>query len=261
MESIGIQGICYHEKSSFLKGAAKAPPLIRQILHDGSSNYYTELGINIEDSRIVDHGDFRVADYLEIQSMTSTNLQLTPRLLTLGGDHSITYPVVKALGALYGPLDILHFDAHGDLYPEYDCDPYSHACPFARILEDGLCRRLVQIGIRALTPVQREQIHKYGVEVVEMKDLETTAVNLNFEGPIYISLDMDVFDPAFAPGVSHHEPGGMSSRQVLHFIHQLSVPIAGADLVEYNPSRDLGGITGSLAAKLSKEILGKMLVT
>ena len=260
MESIGIKGICYHEKSSFLKGAAKAPPLIREILHDGSSNYYTELGINIEDSRIVDHGDFRVTDYLEIQSITSTNLRLTPRLLTLGGDHSITYLVVKALEALHGPLDILHFDAHGDLYPEYDGDPYSHACPFARILEDGLCRRLVQIGIRALTPIQREQINKYGVEVVEMKDLETTAVNLNFEGPLYISLDLDVFDPAFAPGVSHHEPGGMSTRQVLHFIHQLSVPIAGADLVEYNPSRDLGGITGSLAAKLSKEILGKMLV-
>ena len=260
MESIGIQGICFDEKSSFLKGAAKAPPLIRQILHDGSSNYYTELGINIEDSRIEDHGDFEVTDYLEIQGITSSNLQVTPRLLTLGGDHSITYPVVKALEALHGPLDILHFDAHGDLYPEYDGDPYSHACPFARILEEGLCRRLVQIGIRALTPVQREQIHKYGVEVVEMKDLETTTVNLNFKGPLYISMDLDVFDPGFAPGVSHHEPGGMSSRQVLHFIHQLSVPIAGADLVEHNPSRDLGGITGSLAAKLSKEILGKMLV-
>lgn len=260
MKTIGIQGIAFDAKSSFLKGAADAPAVIRKTLHNGSSNYFTELEINIDDPSITDHGDYQMDDYFKIEAITTNNLQTTSRLLTLGGDHSITFPLVKAFALRYGPLEILHLDAHGDLYDEFQGDPHSHACPFARIMEEKLASRLVQVGIRALNDHQRAQIEKYGVELYEMRNLENS-LSLSFKNPLYLSLDMDVFDPAYAPGVSHHEPGGMTPRQVLQMVQGLSAPLLGADIVEYNPSRDTSGITAALAAKMMKEILGRMIVT
>ncbi len=258
MKTIGIQGIAYDDKSSFLKGAAKAPAAIRKTLHSGSSNYFTELGINVDTPQIADHGDFEVEEYFDIESITRNNLCKSNRLLTLGGDHSITYPVVKAFSQSYGALEILHLDAHSDLYHKFEGDPYSHACPFARIMEEGLATRLVQVGVRALTDHQREQIAKYQVEVHEMRNLGSL-LELQFAGPLYLSLDMDVFDPAYAPGVSHHEPGGLSPREALNIVQGLASPMVGADVVEYNPVRDNSEITAALAAKMMREILGKML--
>lgn len=126
-------------------------------------------------------------------------------------------------------------------------------------MEEGLASRLVQIGIRCLTPHLREQNKNFGVEVLKMKDYALDKIP-QFNRPIYISLDMDAFDPAYAPGVSHHEPGGFTSRQVFEIIHSIEVPIIGADLTEFNPDRDVSGITAALAAKLMKEMLGKMLI-
>ncbi len=154
----------------------------------------------------------------------------------------------------------MHIDAHTDLYHEYEGDPHSHACPFARIMEEKLATRLVQVGIRTLNPHQREQAEKFGVEVFEMKNFEREQLP-QLEGSVYISLDMDGFDPAFAPGVSHHEPGGLTSRQVIDMIQNLKGEIVGADIVEFNPTRDVQGITAALAAKMMKEIIGEMLDT
>jgi len=155
-------------------------------------------------------------------------------------------------------LNILQFDAHPDLYDELDGNRFSHACPFARIMEENLAERLVQVGIRTLTGHQHEQAKRFGVEIIEMKNFEA-AKEIAFDGPVYISLDMDCLDPAFAPGVSHHEPGGMSSRDVLEIIQNLKGKLVGADIVEYNPKRDFQGMTGMVAGKLLKEIIGRML--
>jgi arginase family enzyme len=125
-------------------------------------------------------------------------------------------------------------------------------------MENQLAKRLVQIGIRTLTPHTREQAKKFSVEVIEMKDWKDS-ITFNFDGPIYISLDLDALDPAFVPGVSHYEPGGFSTRQVISVIHQLKGNIVGADIVELNPSRDYNDMTAMVAAKLFKEILVKML--
>jgi len=176
----------------------------------------------------------------------------------LGGDHSITYPILRAVGKRIPGITLVHFDAHPDLYADYEGNPHSHASPFARIMEAQLVQRLVQIGIRTLNAHQHEQARKHGVEFFEMNNLpEVTKLNLT--GPIYLSFDMDVLDPAFAPGISHWEPGGLTTREAIRYLRSLPVPIVGADLVEFNPARDASGLTATVAAKLLKEILGIML--
>jgi len=178
--------------------------------------------------------------------------------IVLGGDHSITYPVLRAVRPLHQTLTILHIDAHADLYDDFEGDRFSHACPFARIMEEGLADRLIQVGIRTLTPHQRDQAERYGVEIIEMRAW-ATAVQPFISGPVYLSIDLDGLDPAFAPGVSHREPGGLSVVDVVAMIHGLNGPLVGADIVEYNPSQDLGGVTASVAAKLLKEVAAQML--
>jgi arginase family enzyme len=125
-------------------------------------------------------------------------------------------------------------------------------------MENKLASRLVQIGIRTLNDHQREQASRFDVEIHEMKDWKGPE-QLSLSGPIYLSLDIDALDPAYAPGVSHHEPGGLSTRQVIDVIHSIDVPIVGADIVEYNPLRDINNVTAMVAAKLYKEICGSML--
>ena len=200
-----------------------------------------------------------IEDYFDIATITQKNIENGEKLLTLGGDHSITFPIIKAFHDHYPKLDILHIDAHADLYHDYEGDPYSHACPFARIMENGYAVKLAQVGIRTLNPHQASQAKKFDVDIHEMRNLDLTAIP-NFKNPLYISLDMDGFDPAFAPGVSHHEPGGLSSRQVIDLIQGIDAQIVGADIVEYNPDRDFNDMTAYLAAKMMKELLGKLMV-
>jgi agmatinase len=256
MEKIVVRGICYDSGSSFLQGPAGAPGKIREALHSGSMNLFTETGTDLAAS-FADLGDFKVKEYFEIESLTRAHLERGHKLFTLGGDHSITFPIVKALHQKYPVLDILQIDAHPDLYRDYDGDLYSHACPFARIMEEGLASRLVQVGIRTLNAHQREQATRFGVEMHCMKDLPLDTP-LRFSNPVYISLDMDALDPAFAPGVSHREPGGLSTRQVISLLQNLEGEVVGADLVEYNPRQDLGGMTAFVGAKLMKELLSRL---
>jgi len=180
------------------------------------------------------------------------------RPVLLGGDHSVTYPVMKAFAAVHPGLTILQLDAHPDLYDELDGNRFSHACPFARIMEEGLAGHLVQVGIRTATTHQREQAARFGVECIEARDWRPDRLPA-LEGPVYLSLDMDVFDPAHAPGVTHPEPGGLTARDVLGIVQGLTGRLVGADIVELNPGKDLNGMAAVLAAKMLKEIVGRML--
>ncbi|MEM7372594.1 MAG: agmatinase [Bacteroidota bacterium] len=253
---IQLLGLPFDAKSSFLRGAAQAPDLIRQTLHNGSSNYLAENGIHIlEDIDLKDIGNVIVQDYQQLFQALAGHMRPDVPTVSLGGDHSITYPIVKALHDKRGTFDLLLFDAHTDLYEEFEGDRYSHACPFARIMEDGLVSRLVQVGIRSMTKHQHQQAGRYGVEIIPMRELDRMDT-LSFANPLYVSIDLDGFDPAFAPGVSHHEPGGLVPRDIINFLHQLDAQIIGADIVEYNPIRDHAGITAALAAKLLKELAG-----
>jgi len=259
---IVVQGISFDLNSSFKRGPAFAPARIVEALLSSSANLWTESSIDLgNDSRWCLIPDLVLSHEREafryIERQTDAHLNKGQRVISLGGDHSITYPLIRAHAKKYGKLNVFHLDAHPDLYDELDGNRHSHACPFARIMEEFPNTRLVQAGIRTATGHQREQATRFGVEMIEMKDL-TAIQQLIFDGPVYLSLDLDCLDPAFAPGVSHYEPGGMTTREVLNIIQNLEGKLVGADIVEYNPELDPQGITGMVAAKLLKEILGKM---
>jgi len=260
---IALIGVPFDTKSCYLKGASKGPEAIRAASTSKAINPWTELGVNLEkDLDMVDlgdvdaSGDFRDV-FSRLEEKVSTVLDKKAVPIVMGGDHSISYPIVKAFSKKFDKLDILHFDAHPDLYDELYGDRYSHACPFARIMEEGLAQNLVQIGIRAATGEQREKARRHGVRMIEMKDV-SGRVSLDFSSPLYISFDLDALDPAFAPGVSHHEPGGLTTRQVIEIIHQIETPIVGLDVVELNPERDPTAITAAAAVKIIMETAGKV---
>ena len=262
---VALIGVLSDANSSYMRGAASAPPVIRRALHCGSANLCSELGVDLKDNpRFVDAGDHQVADdgesFLAIASVIGEILDRGAAPLVLGGDHAISYPVLRAVHRVHGAVNILHFDAHPDLYDDYEGNPYSHASPFARIMENGLAGRLVQVGIRTLSGHLRAQAERFGVEVHEMRTFDPDVIGRDFAGPLYISFDIDALDPAFAPGVSHHEPGGLSVRDALQIIQRLPNRIVGADIVEYNPRRDINDMTAMVAAKLLKEIAGRMLL-
>jgi arginase len=254
-------GIPYDASSSFLRGSAAAPPLIRQAITSPAGNPFTELGADL--SQLDDAGDLALpedaaASRALIQSAIDALLARNAAPICLGGDHSITYPIMRGVARHQPGVTILHIDAHGDLYDEFEGDRYSHACPFARIMEEGLCGRLVQVGLRTLTPHQRQQIKRFGIDCIEMQHFAGGA-RPAIAGPVYLSIDLDGLDPAFAPGVSHREPGGLTVRDVVTMIHGVRGPIVGADVVECNPSQDATGVTVEAAAKIVREIAGHIL--
>lgn len=260
---IAIIGVPYDGKSCYLKGASRGPEAIRAASTGKAINPWTELGVNLEEEvMMVDLGNMDVSgDFQTIASRIEKNildiLDKGARPVILGGDHSISYPLVKAFSRRFKPLDVLHFDAHPDLYDELYGDRFSHACPFARIMEEGYAENLIQVGIRAATGEQRQRALNHQIKMIEMKDIRGI-LHLDFSNPVYISFDMDSLDPAFAPGVSHHEPGGLTSRQVIDILHALRGDIVGMDVVELNPDRDPHGITAAVAVKIIKEVAGRV---
>jgi agmatinase len=260
---IAIAGIPWDENSSFLRGPSEAPPLIRAALFSEASELRSESGIDFPPDLFVDAGDVPVltgrAMLAAIEEFIAALLDRNLRPLSLGGDHAVTYPIIKAFSRKYPDLTILQFDAHADLYDTFEGNRYSHACPFARIMEEGLAKRLVQIGVRTLNGHEQEQADRFGVETIEMKDWAQDRVPA-FDGPVYLSFDLDALDPAHAPGVSHQEPGGLTTREVIDTLLALEADVIGADIVEFNPRQDVGHLTENVAAKLVKEIAAKMFV-
>lgn len=258
-----LLGLPYDASSSFLRGAAEAPALIRAALRSTAGNDWTESLVDLAQPGVFsDAGDLTLppdgAARTQIESGVRALMMRGVRVISLGGDHSVTYPILRAINGRYPQPTILHIDAHADLYNAFNGDRFSHACPFARIMEEGLASRLVQVGIRTLTAHQREQATRFGVEVIDMRAWALGARPV-IEGPVYISIDLDGLDPAFAPGVSHWEPGGLSVRDVLGMIQSVPSMIVGADVVEFNPQRDPSGLTATVAAKIVKELAGAML--
>lgn len=265
MTAVTLIGVPWDEGSSFMRGAAAGPAAIRAALAGPSSNLSTESGPDlVPGTTLIDAGDMGLpagdaAGAADAIAAAAAGLLASGHpLLALGGDHSITFPLVRAHAARTGGLAILHVDAHPDLYDDFDGNRFSHASPFARIMEAGLASRLVQVGIRTLNDAQRPQVRRFGVEQIPMRDLHG-GTELAFDGPVYLSVDLDVLDPAFAPGVSHHEPGGLSVRELLRLLDRTRARIVGADVVELNPTRDRDGVTAMAAAKLVKEIAARMI--
>jgi agmatinase len=264
--AVALLGVPSDRNSSLLRGAAAAPPAIRSVLFDPELNLGTEDGGNLaREPRFVDAGDAELAMttddpeaiFSSIVEAAGAVLDRGVRVLALGGDHAVTYPLVKAHADRRPPFSIVQIDAHPDLYDDIDGNPYSHASGFARIMERNLVAGLVQIGIRASTPHQRSQAERFGVRTVDLRDDDLLSALP--DGPVYLSLDLDGLDPAFAPGVVHPEPGGLSTRQAIRIVQSIPGPLIGADVVELNPRRDINGLTALVAAKLVKEIAARML--
>ena len=264
MTTISVLGIPNDDNSSATRGSALAPPLIRREFHNDAYSAWSETGVDLgAPGRIVDHGDVRFGDgdaWEIIERETSRALAPGAPLLVLGGDHAITHPVMRAVRRRHARLTIVHIDAHADIYDAYQGNPRSHASPFARIMEERLADRLIQVGLRTVNDHHRAQFARFGVEVIEMRHWRDVP-RFDIDMPVYLSLDIDALDPAHAPGVSHREPGGPSVRQVIDLVHAIDAPIVGADIVEFNPLCDIGGQTATVAAKLMKEIAGMMVRT
>lgn len=262
---IKLIGIPFDENSSYLQGSALAPSKIRLMDTEGSANRFCEHGVEIvEGENYKDLGDIIFTSnnsewvYNKIKKTIQSKLTATDKIICFGGDHSISFPVIEAYTEKHHNLNVLHLDAHADLYDNYENNPFSHASPFARLMEKGILNSLTQVGVRTLNTHQKEQAKKYNVNVIEMKDFNLDFIE-TLKEPLYISLDLDVLDPAFAPGISHHEPGGLTTRTLISIIQSINIPIVGADIVELNPKRDINNMTAMVAYKLFKELASKMI--
>jgi agmatinase len=259
-----IVGLPWDAGSSFLRGAAKAPPLIRKALHHPDGNSWTEGLHDIAASgALMDVGDLQLSAVgttarSEMESAIGDLLRKECRPIALGGDHSVTYPVMRAVSAAYPRVTLLWIDAHPDLYEEFEGDRHSHACPCARVMEENLASRLVQVGIRTMTQHQKLQAARFDAEIIDMRAW-AGGVRPHCDGAVYVSIDLDALDPAHAPGVSHREPGGLTVREVIHIIQTTGGTLIGADVVEFNPLQDHGDLTARVAAKLVKELVDRMI--
>ena len=258
-----VIGIPFDDHSSFLKGASKGPKAIRKALYSESTNLATESGLDLgSNDKWQDRGNIEITDtdtaFDLIENVCNEYLNQGARIVTLGGDHSITLPIIRSYSRSLKTIDILQLDAHPDLYDELDGNRESHGCPFARIMEENLVGRLVQVGIRTMNPHQQKQSDRFRTEIIPMREWHRD-MNFQFNNPVYLSIDMDCLDPGFAPGVSHYEPGGFTPRDVISIIQGVKGLIVGADIVEVNPKRDHHGMTASVGAKFLKEILDRMI--
>ncbi|MBS0262228.1 MAG: agmatinase [Planctomycetes bacterium] len=272
---VAILGVPYDGATSHRSGARFGPRAIREasLLLWGYNN---ALGVAPFDTlRIIDAGDADIvppdqqATQKAIEAEARQLSASGARVLALGGDHSISLPLLRAATALHGPVALVHFDSHPDTWDaEFGTQKYSHGTVFRRAIEEGLIdtSAYFQIGIRGPTagPADYADARQLGATLVTLDAAlartlplvlaEVTAVIGN--KPTYVTLDIDAVDPAFAPGTGTPEPGGFTSHQMLQLVRGLAgLNIVGADLVEVAPPYDHGQITAILAANLVFEIL------
>jgi agmatinase len=224
--------------------------------------------------QVVDVGDIACNPFdidealVAIEAGARGALDVAPRLLVLGGDHTVALPVLRALHAVHGPIAVIHFDAHLDTWDTYFGQPYLHGTPFRRASEEGLLdpEGCVHVGIRGglygaadmsddralgFTAIRCHEVHLDGVGAA----IERVRARVGTR-PAYVSVDIDVLDPAFAPGTGTPESGGLASWQLLHMLRELrGLDVVGGDIVEVAPAYDHAEITGVAAAHVGYELL------
>ncbi|MEW9528450.1 agmatinase [Microbispora sp. NPDC049125] len=271
---VALLGVPFDSGVSYRPGARFGPGHIRQ-----SSRllrpYNPALRVEpFAEQQVVDAGDvvcnpFDIGAAIEsVDSAVSELLDRGTKVVTLGGDHTITLPVLRALSRRHGTIAVLHFDAHLDTWETYFGEPYTHGTPFRRAAEEGLLdeTRCAHVGIRGplYSPLDLVRDAELGFRVFTTDDIEArgaAAVSQDVRarldgGPVYVSIDIDVLDPAHAPGTGTPEIGGLSSRELLVMMRGLAgLDIVGADVVEVSPSYDHAEITGLAAANVAYELV------
>ncbi|MBI2321175.1 MAG: agmatinase [Chloroflexi bacterium] len=272
---VAVVGVPFDSGASFRPGARFGPEAIRS-LSVLLRRYHPDLKLDLfRDVSVIDYGDCAVVPGSVEQTLmrVATQLRLvvdagvTP--LVLGGDHSITLAVLRALAARHGPLALVHCDAHSDTWEDFYGQRYDHGTTIRRAVEEGLLRpeRSVQIGLRGplFGPEDWEQSRRLGMAVwpaAEMHSVGITTIGERArervgDAPSYVSFDIDVLDPAFAPGTGTPEVGGLATREAIELLVALrGVDLVGADVVEVSPPYDGAGITALAAANVLHTLLG-----
>ena len=271
---VAILGVPFDSGVSYRPGARFGPGHIRaasKLLRP----YHPALMVEpFAYQQVADAGDvaanpFDIAEALTTIEAAITDLRSTETtVLTLGGDHTIALPILRSLARDYGRVAVLHFDAHLDTWDTYFGAPYTHGTPFRRASEEGLLdlERCLHIGIRGPLYSNNDLADDsiLGFQVVRADDYQAEGVGGAVErmrarlgdGPIYVSIDIDVLDPAHAPGTGTPEAGGLTSRELLQTLRALvGLQVVGADIVEVSPPYDYAEITGIAAAHVAYELL------
>jgi agmatinase len=272
---LAVVGVPFDSGATYRVGARFGPAGIR---HESMllRPYHPELAVDVHASlSLADGGDLPVTPgYLreshdQIREGARQVLASGTVPLFLGGDHSVSLPLLRAVAERWGPVALLHVDAHCDLWPGYFGDKETHGTPFRRAVEEGLIdpRRSVQVGLRGpvygpedvtlparlgLEAISADTVHRQGVATVS----ERIRARLGGVGPRYLSLDIDALDPSQAPGTGTPEIGGLSAVQVQQLLRGLAgLDFVGFDVVEVLPAYDVGGLTQLLAANLAFELI------
>ncbi len=266
-------GIPYDLSTSNRSGARFAPSRIREVSRIISGvDFYIRRDVFREKS-LVDYGDIRISNNTEetIHNIEDELLRIVgkSRVLISGGDHLITYPVLRALYREYGRINLLHFDAHLDSWKNVNGSKLNHGTWLRKTVEDGLVKTVYQIGLRGSMYSEKdlEFQNQHGIRVISVRDfkrigIEKMAEEINkiiCEEKFYITIDIDVVDPAFAPGTGVPEPGGLSSYELMELLRGLEFNnFMGGDIVEVSPPYDVSDITSILAANLFFIMLSKI---
>ncbi|HEX3824822.1 MAG TPA: agmatinase [Mycobacteriales bacterium] len=274
---VAVVGAPFDSGVSYRPGARFGPAHIRQ-----SSRllrpYNPELAVlPFGAQQVVDAGDLAINPFNISQAIAQIEAgaaELTTagaRLLTLGGDHTIALPLLRVMHAMHGPIAVLHFDAHIDTWDTYFGEPYTHGTPFRRASEEGLLDRdhCLHIGIRGplYNTNDLPDSANLGFDTIHCTELSELGVSGTItrmrerlgDRPIYVSVDIDVLDPAHAPGTGTPEAGGMTSRELLAVLRGLAGGrLVSADIVEVAPAYDHAEITGIAAAHVGYELLSVM---
>jgi guanidinobutyrase / D-arginase len=274
---VALVGVPFDIGTSYRPGARFGPIGIRQAART-IRNWHPDLELApFAALQVVDAGDVACSTYViddAIAAIDDAATELTAdggRLVTLGGDHTIAYPLLRAAHRRHGPLALVHFDAHVDTYDTYMGAPYTHGTPFRRAAEDGLFvpGHSMHVGIRGSKygPEDLGEDADYGFTVLGTWDMETIGIAGYVERirervgdrPVYLSLDIDVLDPAFAPATGTPEVGGFTTRELMGILRGLrGLELAGADIVEVAPIYDHAEITSIAAANVAYEMISLM---
>ncbi|MFT4264490.1 MAG: agmatinase [Nocardioides sp.] len=277
---IAVVGVPFDTGVSYRPGARFGPAHIRE-----SSRllrpYHPGLDVApFEIAQVVDAGDIAVNPYhipsaLETVQEAASDLAASgTRLLTIGGDHTIALPLLRAAAERHGPVAMVHFDAHLDTWDTYFGEPYTHGTPFRRAVEEGLLdtEAISHVGTRGPLYGKRdlEDDRRFGFGIVTSADVYRKGVDEVVAGlrdrlgarPVYLSIDIDVLDPAHAPGTGTPEAGGLTSRELLEVLRGLAgLNVVGADVVEVAPAYDHAEITGIAAAHVAYDLIALMALT
>lgn len=272
--AVAVTGVPFDAGVTYRPGARFGPSSIREASRLLRPYNPALDAAPFQAAQVVDAGDvacnpFDIESALEeIQAGISALASNKRGVMVLGGDHTIVLPVLRALHAQHGPMALVHFDAHLDTWDTYFDAPYTHGTPFRRASEEGLIVKdhSAHVGIRG-SLYDRSDLaddERLGFTIIHCRDVDRLGIDGILErvlarvgdAPVYVSIDIDVLDPAFAPATGTPEAGGMTSRELLAILRGMaSLPIVGADVVEVSPAYDHAEITAVAAANLAYELV------